>query len=232
MADHLVRCCVVHWGGWPWCRSSACDGRSGKPPRPTPTLFDATTRGGGADTPFVICHWDGQVGSTRRAHAVTRRGSRRTGMSITASRSTGRHRAHIPPGCGSGPPRAALLGDRRGARPPSSWRVTRYDQDRGGGRQYAPLAATARLPTKEYALSHPNNWLNRVKRRDLRLFVIACGGLIGYPYYAMVAMGVLSHLVIMGILATGGQSPQTDPDVSRRSPSTRGRASVNATLPG
>ena len=90
----------------------------------------------------------------------------------------------------------------------------------------------ASYTTKEYALSHgapyPNNWLNRVKRRDLRLFVIACGGLIGYPYYAMVAMGVLSHLVIMSILATGWQSPQTDPDVSRRSPR---RAVAPASMP-
>ena len=65
----------------------------------------------------------------------------------------------------------------------------------------------ASYTTKEYALSHgvpyPNDWLNRVKRRDLRLFVIACGGLIGYPYHAMVAMGALSHLVIMAILAKG-----------------------------
>ena len=79
----------------------------------------------------------------------------------------------------------------------------------------------ASYTTKEYALSHgapyPNDWLNRVKRRDLRLFVIACGGLVGYPYYAMVAMGALSHLVIGGILATGWRSPQTDPDVSPRS---------------
>ena len=41
----------------------------------------------------------------------------------------------------------------------------------------------ASYTTKEYALSHgapyPNDWLNRVKRRDLRLFVIACGGLVG-----------------------------------------------------
>ena len=79
----------------------------------------------------------------------------------------------------------------------------------------------ASYTTKEYALSHgapyPNDWLNRVKRRDLRLFVIACGGLVGYPYYAMVAMGALSHLVIGGILATGWRSPQTNPDVSPRS---------------
>ena len=80
----------------------------------------------------------------------------------------------------------------------------------------------ASYATKEYALSHgapyPNDWLNRLKRRDLRLFVIACGGLIGYPYHAMVAMGALSHLAIGGILARGGRAPQTDPGLSRRSP--------------
>ena len=92
----------------------------------------------------------------------------------------------------------------------------------------------ASYTTKEYALSHgapyPNDWLNRVKRRDLRLFVIACGGLVGYPYYAMVAMGALSHLVIGGILATGWRSPQTDPDVSPRSHGLAD-ASANTTLP-
>ena len=76
----------------------------------------------------------------------------------------------------------------------------------------------ASYTTKEYALSHgapyPNDWLNRVKRRDLRLFVIACGGLVGSPHYAMVEMGALSHLVIGGILATAWRSPQMDPDVS------------------
>ena len=43
----------------------------------------------------------------------------------------------------------------------------------------------ASYATKEYALSHgapyPNDWLNRLKRRDLRLLVIACGGLSGIP---------------------------------------------------
>ena len=79
----------------------------------------------------------------------------------------------------------------------------------------------ASYTTKEYALSHgtpyPNDWLNRLKRRDLRLFVIACGGLIVYPYHAMVAMGALSHLVIMGILATGWRLPQMGPGMSWRS---------------
>ena len=92
----------------------------------------------------------------------------------------------------------------------------------------------ASYTTKEYALSHgapyPNDWLNRVKRRDLRLFVIACGGLVGSPYYAMVAMGALSHLVIGGILATGWRSPQTNPDVSPRSHGLAD-ASANTTLP-
>ena len=78
----------------------------------------------------------------------------------------------------------------------------------------------ASYTTKEYALSHgvpyPNDWLNRVKRRDLRLFVIACGGLIGYPYHAMVAMGALSHLVIMAILAKGWRAPQRGPGMSQR----------------
>ena len=92
----------------------------------------------------------------------------------------------------------------------------------------------ASYATKEYALSHgapyPNDWLNRVKRRDLRLFVIACGGLLGYPYYAMVAMGALSHLVIGGILVKGWRSPLTDPDLSPRSHGLAD-ARVNTTTP-
>ena len=74
----------------------------------------------------------------------------------------------------------------------------------------------ASYSTKEFALTHgapyPDDMLARVKRRDLRLFVLFCGGLVGYPYYAMVAMGLLTHGVVVGILING----------SRRQPRTPG----------
>ena len=65
----------------------------------------------------------------------------------------------------------------------------------------------ASYSTKEFALTHgvpyPDNVLNRLKRRDLRLLVMCCGGLAGYPFYAMVVMGLLTHGLIVGILVNG-----------------------------
>ena len=65
----------------------------------------------------------------------------------------------------------------------------------------------ASYSTKEFALTHgapyPDDVLNRLKRRDLRLFVIVCGGLGGYSYYAMVVMGLLTHGVVVGIVVNG-----------------------------
>jgi hypothetical protein len=66
----------------------------------------------------------------------------------------------------------------------------------------------ASYSTKEFALTHgvpyPNIVLNRLKRRDLRLLVICCGGVVGYPYHAMVLMGLFTHALVVGILVTGG----------------------------
>ena len=65
----------------------------------------------------------------------------------------------------------------------------------------------ASYSTKEFVLRHgtayPNDWLARLKHRDLRVFVIFCGGLIGYPFHAMVAVGFLTHVLILGILFKG-----------------------------
>ena len=65
----------------------------------------------------------------------------------------------------------------------------------------------ASYSTKEFALTHgvpyPNNVLNRLKRRDLRLLVMCCGGVMGYPYHAMVFMGLLTHALVVGILVNG-----------------------------
>ena len=69
----------------------------------------------------------------------------------------------------------------------------------------------ASYSTKEFALRHgasyPNDWLARLKHRDLRIFVIFCGGLLGYPFHAMVAVGFLTHLLILGILFKGWTLP-------------------------
>ncbi|MBW2445350.1 MAG: NTP transferase domain-containing protein [Deltaproteobacteria bacterium] len=58
--------------------------------------------------------------------------------------------------------------------------------------------------TKEYALRHgreyPNDVLNRLRRRDLRLFGIGCGALLGVAFEAMVLLGLLSHLCAAGML--------------------------------
>jgi phosphatidylglycerophosphate synthase len=73
----------------------------------------------------------------------------------------------------------------------------------------------ASYSTKEFALRHgaayPNDWLARLKHRDLRVFVIFCGGLIGYPFHAMVAVGVLTHVLILGILCKGWALPHARP---------------------
>ena len=73
----------------------------------------------------------------------------------------------------------------------------------------------ASYATKEFALrsgtSYPNDWLARLKHRDLRVFVIFCGGLIGYPFHAMVAVGVLTHVLIVGILCKGWALQRTTP---------------------
>ena len=73
----------------------------------------------------------------------------------------------------------------------------------------------ASYATKEFALrsgmSYPNDWLARSKHRDLRVFVIFCGGLIGYPFHAMVGVGVLTHVLIVGILCKGWVLQRTTP---------------------
>ena len=61
--------------------------------------------------------------------------------------------------------------------------------------------------TKEFALRHgkayPPNFLNRIKRRDLRLLGISVGAVMGIAFEAMVSLGVLSHLCVVAILVQG-----------------------------
>ena len=61
--------------------------------------------------------------------------------------------------------------------------------------------------TKEFELRngfpYPDDWLNRLKRRDLRLLIICAGALVGRPFYALLAAGALTHFCIVGILVKG-----------------------------
>ena len=65
----------------------------------------------------------------------------------------------------------------------------------------------ASYTTKEYAIRHersyPNDVLNRLKRRDLRLLGICVGAVVGYPFAAVLALGLLSHACVFGILIRG-----------------------------
>ncbi len=58
--------------------------------------------------------------------------------------------------------------------------------------------------TKEYELRfgkpYPNNQLNRLKRRDLRVLVIAVGALLAQPFPALIMIGALTHLVVLWIM--------------------------------
>ncbi|MEE9293895.1 MAG: NTP transferase domain-containing protein [Phycisphaerae bacterium] len=61
--------------------------------------------------------------------------------------------------------------------------------------------------TKEYAIRHerpyPNDVLNRLKRRDLRLLLICVGAVVGRPFEALLIAGALSHVCVIGILIKG-----------------------------
>jgi phosphatidylglycerophosphate synthase len=58
--------------------------------------------------------------------------------------------------------------------------------------------------TKEYELRfgkpYPNNLLSRLKRRDLRVLVIAVGALLAQPFPALLMIGALTHLVVLWIM--------------------------------
>lgn len=66
--------------------------------------------------------------------------------------------------------------------------------------------------TKEYQLRfghpYPNNLVNRIKRRDLRVFAIALGAAVGYPFEALLGVGILSHLCVFIILILGRRKNQ------------------------
>ena len=61
--------------------------------------------------------------------------------------------------------------------------------------------------TKEFAIRtgepYPNDVLNRLKRRDLRIFIICFGAVVARPFEALAIAGVLTHLCVMGIFIKG-----------------------------
>ncbi len=61
--------------------------------------------------------------------------------------------------------------------------------------------------TKEFAIRHdrpyPNDALNRLKRRDLRVLLICLGAVVGRPFEALALAGLLSHVCVVGILIKG-----------------------------
>ncbi len=68
--------------------------------------------------------------------------------------------------------------------------------------------------TKEYAIRHdrsyPNDVVTRLKRRDLRLFLICLGAVIGAAFEALALVGILTHVCIIVTLWQGWKrSPAT-----------------------
>ncbi len=69
--------------------------------------------------------------------------------------------------------------------------------------------------TKEFALRHrsefSHDFLNRVKHRDLRIFVISAGAVVGFAFEALLVVGVLSHAVVAGIMVLGWRGSSAHP---------------------
>ncbi|MCH8259345.1 MAG: NTP transferase domain-containing protein [Planctomycetes bacterium] len=61
--------------------------------------------------------------------------------------------------------------------------------------------------TKEFGIRmgepYPNDVLNRLKRRDLRVFIICLGAVVGRPFEALTIAGALTHLCVIGVLIKG-----------------------------
>jgi CDP-L-myo-inositol myo-inositolphosphotransferase len=76
----------------------------------------------------------------------------------------------------------------------------------------ASFAATASFlmasyVTKEFQIRfhrpYPDNLVNKLKRRDLRILVIAVGAVMGQPLVALLVIGLLTHLAVFQILVSG-----------------------------
>ncbi len=70
--------------------------------------------------------------------------------------------------------------------------------------------------TKEYQLRfghpYPDNALNRIKRRDLRVLCLALGAILGAPYVALLAVGGLTHVIVLAIVVQGSRFGQIASD--------------------
>ncbi len=60
--------------------------------------------------------------------------------------------------------------------------------------------------TKEYQIrfgrAYPNTLVARLKRRDLRILIVAVGAVVGHPFAALLTAGLLSHASVLWILAS------------------------------
>ena len=56
---------------------------------------------------------------------------------------------------------------------------------------------------------YPNNLVNNLKRRDLRILVIAIGAVIGQPFIALLAIGSLTHLAVLQIIIKMAYNPSS-----------------------
>ncbi len=60
--------------------------------------------------------------------------------------------------------------------------------------------------TKEYQIRfgrpYPNTLVARLKRRDLRILIVAVGAVVGHPFGALLATGILSHASVLCILSS------------------------------
>ena len=63
--------------------------------------------------------------------------------------------------------------------------------------------------TKEFGIRtggpYPNDFLNRLKGRDLRVLIICLGAVVGRPFEALTIAGALTHLCVIGVLIRGWQ---------------------------
>ncbi len=61
--------------------------------------------------------------------------------------------------------------------------------------------------TKEFALRagepYPDDIFHRLKRRDLRVFIICVGAVVARPFEALTIAGALTHLCVIGVLIRG-----------------------------
>jgi len=84
--------------------------------------------------------------------------------------------------------------------------------------------------TKEFQIrfghAYPTNLIDKLKRRDLRIFVIAVGAVLGHPLIALLAIGSLTHLAVLQILVSGWHTRRVTPRPATLPPNL-GRASVD-----